>query len=36
VAGFRDETRDRRISIALEAEGLFERKVSWEQLRRPR
>ena len=29
VAGFRDETRDRRISIALEAEGLFERKVSW-------
>jgi len=29
VAGFREETRDRRISIALEAEGLFERKVSW-------
>ena len=29
VAGFRDETRDRRISIALEAESLFERKVSW-------
>ena len=29
IAGFRDETRDRRISIALEAEALFERKVSW-------
>jgi hypothetical protein len=29
VAGFREETRDRRISIALEAEALFERKVSW-------
>jgi hypothetical protein len=29
IAGFREETRDRRISIALEAEALFERKVSW-------
>jgi hypothetical protein len=29
IAGFREETRDRRISIALEAEGLFDRKVSW-------
>ena len=29
IAGFREETRDRRISIALEAESLFERKVSW-------
>ena len=29
VAGFREETRDRRIAIALEAESLFERKVSW-------
>ena len=29
IAGFRDDTRDRRISIALEAEALFERKVSW-------
>jgi len=29
VAAFREETRDRRISIALEAEGRFERKVSW-------
>jgi len=29
IAGFREETRDRRILIALEAEGLFERKVSW-------
>jgi hypothetical protein len=29
IAGFRDETRDRRISVALEAESLFERKVSW-------
>jgi hypothetical protein len=26
---FRDETRDRRIGIALEAEHLFGRKVSW-------
>src|SRR5262245_8888067 len=29
VAGFREETRDRRIAIALEAESRFERKVSW-------
>ena len=29
IAGFREETRERRISIALEAEALFERKVSW-------
>ena len=29
VAGFRDETRERRISIALEAEAKFQRKVSW-------
>jgi hypothetical protein len=29
IAGFREATRDRRISIALEAEALFERKVSW-------
>jgi hypothetical protein len=29
VAGFREETRDRRISIALEAEAKFQRKVSW-------
>jgi hypothetical protein len=29
IAGFREETRDRRVSIALEAEALFERKVSW-------
>jgi len=29
IAGFREDTRDRRISIALEAEALFERKVSW-------
>jgi hypothetical protein len=29
IAGFREETRDRRISVALEAEGLFDRKVSW-------
>lgn len=29
VAGFRDETRERRIAIALEAEEKFERKVSW-------
>jgi hypothetical protein len=26
---FREETRDRRIGIALEAEHLFRRKVSW-------
>jgi hypothetical protein len=26
---FREETRDRRIGIALEAEHLFHRKVSW-------
>ena len=29
IAGFRDETRERRIAIALEAEAKFERKVSW-------
>jgi hypothetical protein len=29
IAGFREETRDRRISIALEAEARFDRKVSW-------
>ncbi|MFT4659468.1 MAG: hypothetical protein ACJAR2_002136 [Ilumatobacter sp.] len=29
VAGFRDETRDKRVSIAREAEHRFERKVSW-------
>ena len=29
IAGFREETRDRRISVALEAEALFDRKVSW-------
>lgn len=29
IAGFREETRDRRIAIALEAEERFERKVSW-------
>jgi hypothetical protein len=29
IAGFREETRDRRISIALEAEAMFDRKVSW-------
>lgn len=29
IAGFRDETRDQRVSIAREAEHRFERKVSW-------
>ena len=29
IARFREETRDRRIGIALEAEQLFRRKVSW-------
>jgi hypothetical protein len=29
IAGFRDETRERRIAIALEAESKFEHKVSW-------
>jgi hypothetical protein len=29
ISGFRDETRERRITIALEAEARFERKVSW-------
>jgi hypothetical protein len=29
ISGFREETRDRRISIALEAEAKFQRKVSW-------
>lgn len=29
IAGFREDTRDRRVSIALEAEARFERKVSW-------
>lgn len=29
VSGFRDETRDRRIAIAREAEHRFQRKVSW-------
>jgi hypothetical protein len=29
VQGFREGTRDARTSIALEAERLFERKVSW-------
>jgi hypothetical protein len=29
IAGFRDETRDKRVSIAREAEHRFERKVSW-------
>jgi hypothetical protein len=29
IAGFRDETRERRIAVALEAERKFERKVSW-------
>ena len=29
IAGFRDDTRDRRISIAREAEHRFERKVAW-------
>lgn len=29
IAGFRDDTRDRRVSIAREAEHRFERKVAW-------
>jgi len=29
VAGFREDTRERRIAIAQEAESRFERKVSW-------
>ena len=29
IAGFRDETREHRIEIALEAEARFGRKVSW-------
>ncbi len=29
IKRFREETRDRRIGIALEAEGRFRRKVSW-------
>ena len=29
IARFREESRDRRIGIALEAEQLFRRKVSW-------
>lgn len=29
IAGFRDDTRDQRISIAREAEHRFERKVAW-------
>lgn len=29
VAGFRDDTRDRRVAIAREAEQRFERKVAW-------
>ena len=29
TAGFRDDTRDRRITAALEAEHRFERKVAW-------
>ncbi len=29
IAGFRDDTRDRRILIAREAEHRFERKVAW-------
>jgi hypothetical protein len=29
IAGFREETRDRRIAIAREAEHRFERKVAW-------
>lgn len=29
IAGFRDETKDRRIGIAREAEARFERKVAW-------
>ena len=29
IAGFRDDTRDQRISVAREAEHRFERKVAW-------
>ncbi len=29
ITGFREDTRDRRISIARDAEHRFERKVSW-------
>jgi len=29
IAGFRDETREQRMSIAREAEHRFERKVAW-------
>jgi hypothetical protein len=29
IAGFRDETRDRRMAVAREAEERFGRKVSW-------
>ena len=29
IAGFRDDTRDRRIAVAREAEHRFERKVAW-------
>src|SRR4051794_39785798 len=29
TAGFRDDTRERRMAIAREAEHRFERKVSW-------
>lgn len=29
IAGFRDDTRDQRISIARQAEHRFERKVAW-------
>src|SRR5689334_2035815 len=29
VKGFREDTRDRRIGIAREAEHRFERKVAW-------
>ena len=29
VAGFRDDTRDRRVVVAREAEHRFERKVAW-------
>lgn len=29
LAGFREDTRDRRIAIAREAEHRFERKVAW-------
>ena len=29
IAGFREDTRDQRISVAREAEHRFERKVAW-------